>query len=389
MPLEVATGPWATVTVDFVTDLPRTQGGHDAMCVFVDKLTKMVRVIPTTTGVGGSETADMLVDHIFKLHGMPRRVISDRGTQFMSRYFQRLTERLGIEHFASTSHHPQTDGQTEVMNKTLEDCLRAYVSTSQDDWDKMLPMVEFAINNSVNTSTNETPFFLNYGRHPHTPLTLQLPVRQQAMNRCFSGELPAVESFTARMQQVIQQAKVNLVAAQQRQKAYADQGRRDVVYPVGAQVLLSTKHLTLKHPGSRKLLPRYIGPFKVIARIGQVAYKLDLPQSMARVHPVFHISLLEPYRKAANFKPLPLPIEVEGELEYEVEAILDKRVVGPRKSAQYLVKWKGYGDEHNSWEPVRNLTHCREALMRYERYQSSAQGSQPAVGQRRRRRPRV
>ena len=144
------------------------------------------------------------------------------------------------------------------------------------------------------------------------------------MNTGRDGEVPAVESFTARMQKALKEAKAHLVAAQQRQKAYANKRRRDVVFKVGASVLLSTKYIAIKHPGSRKLLPKYIGPFTVLAHIGQVAYKLQLPESMSRIHPVFHVSLLEPYSARKSFQPLPQPIQIEDEYEYEVERILDK-----------------------------------------------------------------
>ena len=120
--------------------------------------------------------------------------------------------------------------------------------------------------------------------------------------------------------------------------------------------------------------------------MGQVAYKLELPPTMSRVHPVFHVSLLEPFYARKSFKPLPPPIEIEDEYEYEVEAIMDKRTrrVGRRVITQYLIKWSGYGHEHNSWEPAANLTHCSEMLQAFERAQSLEVHAPVPVGQRRR-----
>ena len=155
--------------------------------------------------------------------------------------------------------------------------------------------------------------------------------------------------------------------AQQRQKAYADKHRRHVEYQEGEQVLLSSRHLGLKHPGSRKLLPQWVGPFQITKRIGQVAYRLALPDSMSRIHPVFHVSRLAPYRTDGRYQPP--PVELDGEMEYEVERILDKRVrrTGNRRPrTEYLIHWRGYDHAHDSWEPIGNLQHCHDSIQAYE-----------------------
>ena len=277
----------------------------------------------------------------------------------------------------STAYHPQTDGQTEVMNRVLEDYLRSYTRSSQDQWDELLAMAEFAMNNSKNSSTNETPFYLNYGRHPRSPLALGVEIRKPMKgydnpNACGLGvaisraqqpklgqngkplveeSVPAVIRFDQRIQSALKEARECLQRAQNRQSKHADRHRRDVSFEKGDEVLLSTKNITLKHPGTRKLLPRWIGPFTTLGRVGKVAYRLDLPESMNRIHPVFHVSKLKPYKASGRVQPPPVPIEIEGELEYEVERILDKRINKQsrrRDSVEYLVKWLGYGHEHNS-----------------------------------------
>ena len=137
----------------------------------------------------------------------------------------------------------------------------------------------------------------------------------------------------------------------------------------GDDVLLSTQHITLKHPGTRKLLPRWIGPFTILDRIGSVAYRLELPESMHRIHPVFHVSKIKPYKASGRVQPPPVPIEIEGELEYEVERILDKRIKkrGRRKNyTEYLVKWLGYGHEHNSWESAKSVANAQELVQAFE-----------------------
>ena len=150
-------------------------------------------------------------------------------------------------------------------------------------------------------------------------------------------------------------------------------------------MLLSTKNIKLKHPGSRKLLPKYLGPFRVIRVVNPVAYELALPASMSQVHPVFHVSLLAEYRSDGCVQPPPPPIELDEELEYEVEAILDKRTRkrGRLLIPEYLIKWTGYGHEHNSWEPLSNLTHCVESIRAFESARVPGGGG-PHVGSRRR-----
>ena len=381
--------------MDFVTDLPVIASGHDAICVFVDKLTKMVRIAPTTSDVTAIVTADLFVSNVIRHHGLPTAIISDRGTQFTSEFFKQVCKKLDIRQWLSTAFHPQSDGQTEIMNRTIEDCLRRYVGNSHHNWDELLPMVEFAINNSKNESTAETPFFLNYGVHPKTPEALQLPERFRVSNTTHStsnvlpstSSMPAVIGFTDRMQSALVEAKKHLQSAQSRQKAYADSWRTDVSYAVGDQVLLQSKNIKLKHPGSKKLLPKWLGPFRVSQVVNPVAYKLQLPQSMSKVHPVFHVSLLAPYQLDGRVQPPPPLVEVEATLEYEVERILDKRTRkrGRSSSDEYLVKWQGYGHENNTWEPLANLTNC-VALVREFESSLTQSGCPRQLGTRRRRR---
>ena len=375
-PLPVPDRRWDSISMDFVVELPSTRSGHDAMLVFVDRLTKTMRIAPTTTEVAAEGIADLLVNHVLKNHGMPREIISDRDSRFSSRFFRRLAEKWGIRQSMSTAFHPQTDGQREVMNRIVEDYLRAYAGPVQDDWDERLPMAEFAMNNSRNESTGETPFFLNYGEHPRTPETQDIPIlRAESSHRAdgreqgqISDQIPAVERIAARVQEGLRMAKQHLEAARDRQQKYAERHCRDVSYREGEQVLLSSKNISLKHPGTRKLLPRWLGPFPVERRVSAVAYRLTLPPTMSRLHPVFHVSKLAPYRTDGRCQPPP-PVELDGELEYEVEKLLDKRIRrrGRRDVVEYLIKWLNYPHEHDSWEPVTNLTHCDDLLHGFER----------------------
>ena len=235
--------------------------------------------------------------------------------------------------------------------------LRHYVVASQDNWDELLPMAEYAYNNARHDSTGMTPFELNFGQHPMSHLLLQ------SRRDSSGGKVPAAGAFVSNMSQAIHRAKEALKAARNRQKAYADRNRRDREFKVGEQVLLSTKNLKLKNPGSPKFLPRFVGPFKVTDRIGKVAYRLMLPASM-KCHPVFHIGLLEPYKTDGRVHPPPPPVAVDGELEFEVEQLLDYRESRNGRNQEYLVKWAGYGAEHNTWEPVKHLN-CDKLVQEY------------------------
>lgn len=181
------------------------------------------------------------------------------------------------------------------------------------------------------------------------------------------------DTIAQRIHTVVADAKRHLIAAQQRQKAYADQFRRDAEYAVGAEVMLSTKHINIKMKGTSKLLPRWVGPFKVLQRVNPVAYKLELPASL-KIHPVFHASLLKAYLPG-RVSPPPPPEIVDDEFEWEVEAVLAHKEVqtGRKKNRartpvfkrQYLVKWLGYDEANNTWEPEENLANSSELIAEY------------------------
>ena len=359
--------------MDFIIELSLTIWDHTGIVVFVDRLTKMARLALLRIDFSTSDVVDLLISQVFKHHGLPTELITDRDTRCTSALFRWLTEKWEVKQKMGTSFHPQTDGQTEVMNKTLEDYLRAFTQDGQDRWDEMLTMEEFAMNNAVNSSTGETPFFLNYGRHPVTLNIQEFGSRLAQVNTPREGyehfvtdspadKILAVLRCTKHFQKTLEQPKLRLQQAQQRQKAYADRHKRHVEYEEGEQVLLNSCNLKLKHPGSRKLLPRWVGPFIVERHIGPLAYRLALPNVMRTVHPVFHVSRLAEYRTDGRCQPP--PIELEGELENEVEKIIDKRIrkIGRRNRLEYLIQWRGYDHAHDSWESASNLQHCHESI---------------------------
>jgi hypothetical protein len=346
-PLPIPDKPWDSVSLDLITGLPRTPRGFDAAVVFVDRLTKMTRFAPTRTTVTAEDLATIFHRTVVSLHGMPQNLVSDRDSKFTSKFWRALTAHTDTRLLLSTSYHPQTDGQTERMNRVLEETLRHYIDPSQTNWDQLLPMAEFAINSSINASTGETPFFLNYGRHPRTPAV-----------RSLDFTVPAAASTAQTIENAIARAKACLNAAQQRQKAYHDQRRADLTLTPGQQVLLSTKNIKVKTGGPRKLMPKWLGPFPVRKMVGAAAAELELPPSL-RIHPTFHVSLLRPFRGDAPDSSIgPVAAFEQGVPYYTVERILTHRdrKIGRKTVREYLVKWKDYTDEHNSWEPDANFT---------------------------------
>jgi len=373
-PLPVPSEPWESVSMDFITHLPTSMEGHDSIFVVVDRLTKMVHLIPTHTTVTAVETAHLFLNHVLKLHGFPANFVSDRDPKFRSIFWQELLRCCNCYGHMSSSYHPQSDGQTERTNRVLEDMLRHYVGPLHNDWDQHLACAEFAINNSYQESIKNTPFRLNYGRDPRTPMAWTLKTPHQ------SSKLPTVEQLVADLKNNLARAKSALVAAQQRQKHYADTQRRHEEFAEGDQVMLSSRNLSMKMPGTPKFMPKWIGPFTVIQRIGPVAYRLELPPSL-KVHDVFHVSLLKRYRSDGTIQPPPLPIIVDGQEYFHIDRILSHRVrwITMRKASkhrprlqkpllEYLVKWEGYTDEHNTWEPEDILTEVPETQALLERY---------------------
>jgi hypothetical protein len=232
-----------------------------------------------------------------------------------------------------------------------------------------LSRAEFAHNAAVNETIRAAPFKLTYGYHPRTPVGEVVEVVH-----------PASAAFVERLQSSLSFARKCLIAAQERHKAFANQRCVEKVYKLGGKVLLSTKYLNLKHSKtSRKLLPKWIGPFEVVQVVGPVACKLKMNPGW-RVHPVFHVSLLELYRKDGQVQPPPPPIEMEGALEYEVESILEHRFWGTRNpKAYYKVSWKGHGIEHNSWEPESNVVNAPELVADYWKRQAKQQAGLGAL----------
>lgn len=352
-PLATPDKRWASVSMDLITQLPKTKYGHDAIMVVVDRLTKMVHFAPTVTSVTPPQLAQLFFNTVFRYHGFPRSIVSDRDPRFTSLFWKSLTQLMGTKLAMSTANHPQTDGQTERANRTLEDLLRPYVNLRTDDWDDHLAAAEFAYNNAEQASTGFSPFYLNSGTNPVMPAALLLPVNADATDN------QAAVDFLKQWQEDIARAKENIYRAQQHMVRTENASRRDHEFSVGDKVYLSANHLHAQGDGKKKLSPRYHGPFEIIQLVGPVAVKLQLPATV-HMHPVVHASKLKLHVESQRFsRPVlharPLPDNRSDGSYYKVEAIVGRRVL-KSGAVKYLVHWEGFAAHERTWEPASNLS---------------------------------
>jgi hypothetical protein len=364
-PLEVAEEPWQHTSMDFIVCLPKSTQGNDAAMVVVDRHSKQVVLAATTTDADAPGTARLYHKEVYKRHGLQESIVSDRDPKFTSRFWKELKGILGVKLRMSTRDHPQTDGQTENTNQTLEQVLRTCINYAMDDWETLLPDIEFAINSAIHPSTGFSPFQLGTGRQPKTLATVGLPD---------SSDVPAAREFIKKRQVMAKIAVDNMLKAQDDQARFANRHRRHVEFKQGDFVLISSSYTIPYNVRSRpkfKLQNKFHGPYEILEAVGSRAYRLGLPASLARTHPVIHVSYLkewiDPVAVVPSRKlPPPPPPEIHDNEEFfEVEVILDKKRKG--RGFQYLVRWKGCSPEHDSWEPAQKVQRkAADAVRLYE-----------------------
>jgi hypothetical protein len=358
-PNEVPGGPWEIITVDLITELPESvdSAGNiwTAIMVVVDRFTKRAHFIQCSNETTATDCATILYEHVFKLHGLPRQIISDQGPQFASQVFQEFCNNLGIKSSMSTAYHPQTDGQTEQVNQSLENYLRIFCDTRQNDWEKFLPTAEFSYNNAAHELTKLSPFYVETGWNPRMAPDVVGDLTHPSLEELFYDRAEAQE-----------EAKSALVLAAERMKWYYDQNKQESPFNVGDLVLLKGKDLKIR-AANTKLAAKNYGPYEIIEKLGKATFKLKLP-AKTRTHDVFHASKFIRYHRDTIGKRNPTnppPLEIEGHDEFEVERILDSRI--HYRKVQYLVKWVGYDASHDSWEPVSHVDNAKKAVAEFHK----------------------
>jgi hypothetical protein len=342
-PLPIPGRPWESIGMDNLGPVPKSATGKDMILVVIDRLTKMARFIPTHTTVTSKGTADLFLQEVFRHHGLPSNIVSDRDPRFTAKFWKALQKALGIQLLMSTAAHPQTDGQSEAAVKVIQKLLKPFVFQGQD-WEELLPSLEFAYNDTVQASTGQTPFYLNYGHHP-TGVTRHEPV-----------DNPHAEDQIRYLLRLQEAARDTINDAQQVQRRNADKRRMDAaLIKEGDWVLLKRKESE-----KRKLAPIADGPFQV-TKVGTNAVTLRFPPK-SRAHPTVNISRVQLY-----FGPRPklvtAPPDDDADHEYEVD-----RIMGYRKrngNEYYYIHWKGYPADDDTWEPKENISEA--ALKIWER----------------------
>jgi hypothetical protein len=352
-PLPIPDWKWEHISMDFIVGLPKTKKGNDSIWVVVDRLTKSAHFIPVRTTHTVDILAHIYIREIVRLHGVPKCIVSDRGSVFTSKFWKSLQEAMGTVLDYSSACHPQTDGQTERVNQILEDMLRACILDFQGSWEDHIALVEFAYNNSYQSSTGMAPFEALYGRPCRSPICWAEPE-----DRLLLG--PDMVRETT---ELIIKIRERIIAAQSRQKSYADKRRRPLEFGMGDLVMLKVSPMKgIQRFGVKgKLAPRYVGPFKIIKRVGAVAYQLELPASLAGVHDVFHISMLKKHLRDVEQQQVVdledmrlLPDMTTEEVPIKILAYEEKHL---RNKIIPLVKvqWQRQGVEEASWEREEDM----------------------------------
>jgi hypothetical protein len=378
MPLPLPEEPCLHWTTDAVCGLPKTKHGFDAIQVYVDRLTKLKRFAATHTTDSSTQLANTTLRTIIGPHGMPKSIVSDRDPRITARFWVELSRVLGSSVNLSTAQHPQSDGQSEREIQTLITALRSYANAMANDWDDYLPALELAFNSKQQASTGAAPFTLVYGTEARLPIDC-------ALDGVKPVTVPAVANRAERMRLALDHARTKAEQAQAKQKKQADRHRRLLQLREGDQVLLATEGLQLRS-GVHKLTGRFIGPFNVIGSVNDNAVTLDLPPLLGALHPTFNISRLKLYRDGSKLfpgrptrlhRPPAVDSDTNGVASYEVEAVLAQRGAGARR--ELLVRWKGYGAEHDQWQLRSEL--ARSAPLKVAEFDVITMGSSERAAQ--------
>jgi len=355
-PLPIPSRPWQHISMDFKS-FPPSKRGYNSILVVVDRLGKRPISVPCHKTTTARELAALFINHVWRHYGPPDTIVSDRGPQFISSFWKEFCSILGIRLKLSTAEQPQTDGQTEIVNQYIDQRLRPFVNYYQDDWDELLPVVDFAQASLPHEAIGQSSFQTEMAFEPRTSFDwVEIQDVTSATERLNRQE---AQEYGKRIQQAWEFARRDMRLVQERYSKQANKTRRPVDFDVGDKVWVSAKTWRTERP-SKKLDYQQAGPFEIIAKEGH-SFRLELPPNI-KVHPVFHASKL---RKDPN-NPLPgqqpdevLPIVVEGGQEWEIDKILGVRVV--RKQLRYRVQWVGYDIDADEYLP-EDLNHAPIAL---------------------------
>jgi len=366
-PIQSPPIPFHTLAIDFILALPSSEPeGFDCLLSVTDKFSKRITLIPGQSTYTAEQWAHSLLTHLYLTDwGLPKAIVSDRDPKFLSELWKALFRKLGVSLFYTTAYHPQADGQSERTNQTVEIALRFYLNTmaKATEWPKSLPFIQSNLNNAKSNSTGKTPNETVYGFSPNVASTLNIA----------AGSVLPLPASRIEVADAVDFAKMDV-------KYHYDRKHQPLAMRVGDYALLRL-HRGYSIPAitNKKLGQQYVGPFRIIDRIGQLAYKLDIPPHW-RVHPVFTVAQLEPCPSPKN-DPFnrPRPEEpptvfVEGDTEswksFELKRLLNRRITRQGRgqpTTQYLARWKGYGPEYDTWLSLKNLGNATDLVEEYDK----------------------
>jgi len=339
--------PFTQIAMDLVTGLPKSRGFDSILTIVDHGCSRGAIFLPCLSTITGPQIAKLYYQYIYPWFGLPSQIISNRDPRFTSHFGKALAKELGITWNLSTAYHPQTDGLMERKNQGVEQLLRL-VATNQDDWSNVLPLLTLIHNNAANSTTGAAPNELLIGREPVT-----------TPHQATGSDNPLAE------QRVRQLREWRILVTQALNRAAQRHHPKEALWKKGQKVWLDVKNLTLPY-GSVKLAPRRHGPFEITKVVSPVVYQLHLPPQWT-IHPTFHASLLMPYEETEQYGEnfsRPPPDLINDQEQYKVEAIRDHRRHGRGQKLQYLIKWKGYPESDNTWEPVDHVQ-APQALKKY------------------------
>jgi hypothetical protein len=357
--------------MDFIEQLPDSEG-FTAILVVVDRFTKQALFIPTHDTITSAQLAELFIIHVFSKHGVPSHVTSDQGSEFVSRFFRSLRKALNMKLHFTSGYHPEGDGQTERVNQTLEQYLQIYCNFQQDNWHTLLPIAEFCYNNTPSSTTGVSPFFANKGYNPAFSIHSEYVL----------ASLKAQELVTD-LHELHSKLWINIQESQERYQQFRDKNRiSPLEFKVGDKAFVKAKFFQTTRP-SKKLSKKYLGPFDIINQVGPLSWTLRLPTTMHAVHPVFHVSMLEPSTLNSvpnRIQPPPPPVIIDEEPEYEISEILDSKL-DKRWACKllYLVRWSSYEgtNEETSWIPANKLGHASKIISEFHLRYPSKPGPLP------------
>ena len=361
----VASWPWEVVTMDFLSGfVPSKPGGWQGCAVVCDRFTRVMHVVKCNTYPTAQEAAKLFIKLVIRQHGVLRKIITDRGTQFESELWHETMAMMGSRVALASTHHPQSNGLTERMNRTLIAMIRRVCAQQQSGWVEALPLLEFAYNNSLHSATGVTPFQADTGRSPVVPASLLVPAKYSSPNT-----QRYAQDLRQRLQDIHQLVKENGEKADRGVKETADKRRGQPEFKEGEEVLCRRFRLATREGEVRKQDFLYDGPFVIKRMIRPDVAELDgLPRGAPTSINVQFLRHYHRLAQAAELRSTPPPLvsqESGGQRKWEVEEILEKRKRG--RGEEYLLRWRGY--PRPTWVPKKDLTGCKELLQEFRERQ--------------------